>query len=153
MDRIPEISDEKLESLMEKIKPVIRYSRRITGAFKLVKHSEGDLYFIEPVDPREIAFTWEPKPTKFARNVNPEPYKSIGTYHNYGAPVLFKPSIAEVLAQIPEEDIKRCVAFETISEGLDGANCLPEGCHVTTTRLYEKVHSAKPKGKPTPVKI
>jgi len=106
MAELPKISDGRLEELMKEIKPVVRHSRRITSRDdKLVRDGEGDLYFIEDVDPRGVAFTWDPKPARMAEEVNPNSYKSIETIHSYGAPVFFKPSIAEVLAQIPEEDI------------------------------------------------
>jgi hypothetical protein len=47
MERIPEISKEKLTELCKKIKPVV--------SFKGIPH------FIKPVDPEKIAFTWDPK--------------------------------------------------------------------------------------------
>jgi len=136
MVELPEISDGRLEELIKEIKPVVRYSRRITSREdKLVQDDKGDLYFIEDVDPRKIAFTWDPKPARMAEEVNPNPYKTIKTIHSYGAPVLFKPSIAEVLAQIPEDDIGRCVAFETDHLGFTEGSSY----HLAQTRLYEKL--------------
>ena len=136
MSELPKISDGRLEELMGEIKPVVRYSRRVTSRKdKLVQDDEGDLYFIQDVDPRGVAFTWAPKPARIADEVNPNPYKSIETIHSYGAPVFFKPSIAEVLAQIPEDDIGRCVAFETNPLGFTEGSSY----HLAQTRLYEKL--------------
>ena len=136
MSELPKISDGRLEELMKEIKPVVRYSRRITSREdKLVQDDEGDLYFIKDVDPRDVAFTWDPEPARMAEEVNPNSYKSIKTIHSYGAPVFFKPSIAEVLAQIPEDDIRRCVAFETNYLGFTEGS----SCHLAQTRLYEKL--------------
>jgi hypothetical protein len=135
MSKIPTISNERLNGLVKKIKPVIRAAKISTSkGTRLEEYKEGDLYFIKPVNPRDVAFTWEPKPTRRARRVNPIPYKTIGTLHTYGAPVFFKPSIAEVLSQIPEEDLDRCVAFETCYLKFAENNLY----HEAKTRLYEK---------------
>jgi hypothetical protein len=133
--KLPEISDEKLEKLLKDIKPVVRFSKKNSSEAGLVRDDEGDLYFIEDVDPRGIAFTWDPKPTGIAERVNPNPYRTIQTIHSYGAPAFFKPSIAEVLAQIPEEEYAKCVAFET-----DSNNGFTQDSeyHTATTKLYER---------------
>ncbi|MBS3134181.1 hypothetical protein J4214_03035 [Candidatus Woesearchaeota archaeon] len=132
---IPTITNKNLEELMKKIKPVIRVSR-VTNSkgSRLEEDPDGDLYYIKPVEPRKVAFNWDPKPTRLAKSVNPNPYKKIITIHDYGAPSLFKPSIAEVLAQIPEKDIKKCVAFETNLLGFTDSSSY----HTAQTRLYEK---------------
>ena len=137
MERIPEITDQRLEELASQIKPVVRFK----GKKGRVPKYNGVLFYIADVDLRGTAFTWEPKATKIADDLNI--YAMIRTFHSYGAPSFFKPSIAEVLAQIPQEDIGRVVAFETLtskidSTSLDIKNCLPDGYHWTTTRLYEK---------------
>lgn len=135
MSQIPQISNERLEELVRKIKPVVRMAKVTTSrGSRMEGDCEGDLYFIEDVDPRKIAFTWSPKPTRMAEEVNPNPYKTIVTIHGYGAPVFFKPSIAEVLAQISEEDTGRCVAFETNELGFTEDS----SCHTAKTRLYER---------------
>ena len=55
--------------------------------------------YIKPVDLFGIAYTWDPKPAGKAKDV--KPLCDITTYHTYGYYGFFKPSIAEVLAQIP----------------------------------------------------
>jgi len=88
MARTLEITDERLEELSQQIKPVVRFSRRVTSKSDgLVKDGEGDLYHIESVDLRDVAFTWDPKPARIADEVNPNPYKTLRTIHDYGAPV------------------------------------------------------------------
>jgi len=122
-EKIPEISDERLEELCEKIKPVVDNSRR---------HDKVQLWYIKAVDPRDMSFLWDPKPTKRARGLRK--YKEIVTLHSYGAPVLFKPSIAEVLSQIPEKDIDNVAAFETEHLGFsEGSNY-----HTAVTILYTR---------------
>ena len=128
MAKIPEISNERLEELAARIKPVVKFAGRI----KLDKYSDGGLYYLEYVDLRGSAFSFNPKPIRAAVEINPNSYKQIKTFHRHGT-VYFKPSIAEVLAQIPEEDIGRCVAFETLEDTFSEKG----GCHVGLTLLYE----------------
>lgn len=128
MNRIPSISDEQLNELYQRIKPVARKSR-------------GDLYYIRDVDPRGVAFTWDPKYTQKAKGL--QPLQNIVTYHTYGYYGFFKPSVAEVIAQIPKDCIDQVVAFET--KGPEDASDLNQhiqelndGYHVATTTLYEQ---------------
>jgi hypothetical protein len=130
---IPEISDEKLEKLAKRIKPIVR-------------NKNGVPYHIKKVDLRDIAYTWSPKLTKKSPAFNI--ISDITTHHSYGYYGFFKPSIAEVIAQIPEEYIDRVIAFEIVrcpetrndmfgnDEGLEAVNA---GYQIAITRLYEKV--------------
>lgn len=126
---IPEITDERLAELVERIKPIVRWDN-------------GDQYYIEPVDPRGVAFTWDPTPTKKAMGLMP--IRDITTYHTFGYHGMFKPSIAEVLAMIPEDVIDEVVAFEIVElpETADDLNknfeALIDGYHVAKTRLYKR---------------
>jgi hypothetical protein len=113
---IPKITDERLTELLIRI--------------KVVHHFEKELYYIKPVDPRRIAFTWDPIKDGEAKGL--KILKQIYTYHDYGHPALFKPSIAEVLAQIPEDVIDEVVAFETQYVDFDEGN----DCHIACTILY-----------------
>ncbi len=82
---IPKLTDERLAELQAIIKPVV---------------PDGtDLWYIQDVDPRTIAFTWDPKPTVRATGL--KPLRTVRTLHTYGYHGFFKPSIAEVLAQVP----------------------------------------------------
>lgn len=142
--RIPEISDRRLEQLMRQIKPVARFRRTLFQdgiavgvAVPPYQHPYGTLHFIKKVHPRKASFTWEPKSSRVARTIEDKPYRVITTYHSFGAPSLFKPSIAEVIAQIPEEELGRVAAFETVYWDMDARrNCTSDGYHVTDTRLY-----------------
>lgn len=122
------ISDGRLSELAGRIRPVVRFAEGRTGLFM---SEEGWLYFIEPVDPRRQAFTWDPTPTEKAPPM--ETLTEIMTYHEYGAPSFFKPSVAEVLVCIPNRYIDLVTAFETVDPYLDGEH------HVATTRLYREI--------------
>lgn len=124
---IPEVSNEYVFDLAKRIKPVVEFS------------SKGK-HYIKPVDLFRIAYTWEPKPAKRAKGL--KPLCDITTYHAFGYQAFFKPSIAEVLAQIPAEHLDKVVAFEIVKgpETADDLNgeleALNAGYHVATTRLY-----------------
>ena len=137
--RIPEVPSERIEELSKRIKPVVRFSRR--GFFmRLCVSADGKPFFIKKVDLFGIAFTWSPKPTKRARGL--KQVVDITTYHTWGYYGCFKPSIAEVLAQIPDEYVYEVNAFEIVDSPKTSADLcrypeeLNEGYHVATTRLY-----------------
>ncbi len=135
MKRIPEIPDKKLEMLVKKVKPVVRCSRLLDTEI-VEPDPEGDLLcYIEYDDPRMDNFIRNPKPKSIAEGL--KHLADIKTYHKFGVPVMFSPSIAEVLAQIPKKYLDKVVAFETIANGLSHDN-LVDDYHVTVTRLYKK---------------
>ena len=123
---IPKISDEELRSRAARIKALVR--------------KEGKLYTIEqPKNLRQTAFLWDPV-FKERSGVVME-LGRVRTLHSYGAPSLFKPSIAEVLAQIPPELAAKVKAFEVLGpDTADGMNGhwdeLNAGFHVAETILY-----------------
>jgi hypothetical protein len=125
---IPEVSRNDIERLAKIIRPIIR------------NHQDGQAYYIKSVDLFETAYTWDPKITKIAIGI--KPIVDITTYHTYGYYGFFKPSVAEVLAQIPAEHLNKVVAFEIIGspETAEDMNeehaALNAGYHVATTRLY-----------------
>lgn len=125
---IPELSDEKLNELASRIKP-------------LVRDKTGNARNIRPVDLRSVAYTWSPKRVG-------EPVTSLESLaefrclHRYGYYGMFKPSIAEVICQIPANLIDRATHFEIV-QSPKWANDLNEeqaalnaGFHVSTVRLY-----------------
>jgi len=126
---IPEVPEKEIRARAKTIKPVI------AGGAK-------GLHYIKEVDLFNVAYTWNPKPTKPATGL--EPIQDIKTYHEYGYYGLFKPSIAEVLAQIPEKLLKEVVAFQlvgwpkTASDLNEERDALDAGYHVATARLYRK---------------
>jgi len=124
---VPEITEEKLRYLIQKIVPVVRENNK--------------LYQIIIPDLRNIAYTWDYKITEECNNL--KEVKRIKTHHYCGYYGLFKPSIAEVLAQIPEDLIDKVNAFEIISDVCSGTDdeikIFKEGNgHLATTILYEK---------------
>ncbi|MBI4118791.1 MAG: hypothetical protein HY452_00830 [Parcubacteria group bacterium] len=134
---IPKIPKKRIKELAKRIKPVVRFARGANGLFE---SSEGHLFHIKPVDLFGIAYTWDPKPTDKATGL--KRLCDIRTYHTYGYYGFFKPSIAEVLAQIPTEHLTEVVAFEIVESPETAGDlnreheALNAGYHVATTRLY-----------------
>jgi len=124
---VPEITEGKLNNLIKIIIPLIRKGNK--------------LYSIELPDLRNTAYTWEPKVTKESDML--EEVTRIKTNHYCGYYGFFKPSIAEVLAQIPEDLIGKIDAFEIIGDIDSGTDTevkiFNEGNgHLATTILYKK---------------
>lgn len=134
---IPEISDQRLKELTARIKPIVRFAQDEIG---FTRNEDGAQFYIEDVDPRNVAFTWDPKPTTEASGLTT--LTDIRTYHSWGYYGFFKPSVAEVLAQIPEELVDRVAAFEIVdhprtSQDLHReSEALNAGYHVASTRLF-----------------
>ena len=132
IDSIPKISKDRVLELYSRIKPVVRFYRG-----ELSEDGRGKLYHIKKVNPFNIAFTWDPKPLKIARGL--EKIIDIETLHTWGYYGIFKPSIEEVLAQIPREYIDRVSAFETQLVSLDPSVAIRGDYHVAMTSLYENI--------------
>lgn len=82
------IADDTLAIMMAKYKPLIKRSD-----VHLVEH----MFEIQESDPRTQAYQWAPV---LAREVNAVLVTEIDGFFRFGAPVFFKPSIAEVCAQL-----------------------------------------------------
>jgi hypothetical protein len=123
---IPAVPRERTVALAERIKPVVRDER-------------NTLRYIKPVDLFSASFLWEP--TLLGSAADLREIGRITTYHTFGHLLFFKPSVAEVLAQIPDTYLGAAIAFEVIGPGdADDLNienaALTAGYHVATTILY-----------------
>lgn len=109
------ISDEDLERKMKLYKHVHRF--------------EEGLFNVIPCHPRNQACTWDPKKEGEARK-DIEAFDMVPTFHGYGHPMFFKPSLAEALAQIPKSP--ELCAFEI--KHFD--HLKDPGFHIAQTILY-----------------
>ena len=132
---IPRISDEELMKRYSKIRPIVSI--------------DGVKYFLRDYTLEKIKFTsyiWyvlEDK-TEFADYDSSMKVIDFKCLHTYGHPLMFNPSIAEVLSQIPDGNLEKVDAFEIIEE----PQCLGElqfdesayekGYHVSIVRLYKR---------------
>lgn len=125
--QVPGMSEQRILELARQIKPVVTFKE------------EGSCY-IDPVDPFSESYLWDPQPADPATGLNV--LCDITTYHPYGYYGSFKPSIAQVILQVPSEHLDRVVAFEIVKlpetvEDLEAeGEIFNSGYHVATTRLY-----------------
>lgn len=124
---IPEIDDTTLSQLCRFIQPVVRFGRH--------------LYYIEPCSLRYQSFLSDPKLTRRARWL--EPVGTFTTYHKFGYPGFFAPSVAEVLAQIPRGWLPGVHAFSVAgpqaAEDLNAQmDAIDKGVHRAVTTVYRR---------------
>lgn len=122
---VPHISNKKLKRMRTIVKPIVR-------------DENGHLHRIKPCHPKNVAFTWEPK---LQDEVAVKEIGRIKTHHYCAYYGFFKPSIAEVLAQIPKEMLPLVRFFEVLSDTDSGTqdqvHCFRSGNgHLATTILY-----------------
>gem|GEM_PF-6445853 len=132
--RLPDISDEELESLYTKIKPLVRCQG-------------GVLCYIPTVDNLSHLRDYN-----FLRSYNSFARKAVGlwaleditTYHSAGYMAEFQPTVAEVLSQIPKRWINgEVVGFEIIDHWLleldqEDDDAMVKLRHGASVRLYGK---------------
>ncbi len=132
---IPDISDEELLRRYQKIKPIVEVG--------------GVKYFLREFSKKEL------KNQSYINEVEKDIVKKVNMrlfvpcigqdfecIHKYGHPMFFKPSIAEVLAQIPEGQVDFVDAFEIIefpqvdNELIINKIVFDNGYHISMVRLY-----------------
>ena len=126
---IPKLSQDQINQFLAHMEPVFH-------------DYHNKLWSMKPVNPYNVAFTWEPKSVGESHHDLVE-LERIRTRHTFGAPALFKPSINEVLAQIPEDLIALTVAFETFPEYDPAVGAMSQFTedgeqHEATTVLYAR---------------
>ena len=133
VELVPEIHDSWLNEIASRIQPLL-YNRG-THRYHLIENLTKDL--------RRTAYTWDAKLGQEVGVFNPLNELDIITFHKYGAPALFKPSIAEVIACIdryvpaiknPECPIKY---WYLLSDNLSAANIIGD-CHWCHCKLFGK---------------
>ncbi len=124
--RVPEITMERLLELSERIKPVVHFNGIGLCYIKLNKNLL-------------VPFLRDYEATERADGL--KTLCDITTFHTFGYHIYFNPTVAEVLAQIPEELVRRAVAFQVVSDptkdvSTHDVEALAAGYHAATTRLY-----------------
>lgn len=125
---IPDITDDDLKVRAKHIKPLVLHK----GKLRHIKKPKGL---------RDIAYTWDIKVKGKATGLMK--LATIRTLHTYAYYGFFKPTIAEVLAQIPREYLSDAVGF-TIKGPDDAADLNREreatnaGFHVAEVTLYRE---------------
>lgn len=136
---IPSISDEDLADLAKRIRPVTEVASAEFGSVRrFVDLSDVDL--------RRTALGWDdderllPCRDEFEAKygVRLAALDMVVMYFSFGAPSLFKPSAAEVLAQIPVKHREPCVGFEILRDDLGARNVHSVGVHMVPVILYTR---------------
>ena len=132
---IPEISDEELNERYQNIRPIIEYNGK---KYHLRDFTEKELRKLSYVYDTALNITDPVDMSLFVTRPDLE-FECIHTFGYYG---FFKPTIAEVLAQIPESVIPYVDAFEIIrtpscwEDFVKNKIIFDNGYHVSTVRLY-----------------
>lgn len=99
------------EELYSNIKPVLRFADNgYKGQTCLERNDKGNLYYIKNSEVRKKDFIWNSKPSKKAEGLV-EIANLLTTHETKGG--FARPSIADILEQIPLELQDQIVAFET----------------------------------------
>ena len=133
---IPKIDDKRLAELYRMLKPIVTIDemKYLLKEFTLEQLRNQSYIWNRYEDKREIV-----DPSKL------EPVEDFLCLHTYGYYGLFKPSIAEVLSQVPEKTIYEANTFEIIEapETREDVFRYPEvidnGFHLSKVRSY-KMH-------------
>ncbi len=135
--QIPRISDNKLLELYSKIKPIVT-----------IKEIKYLLKEFELLDLRGISYLEKINKNK-SSIIDNNKLEIMGDFlclHTYGYATIFKPSIAEVLAQYPEDLINSSNLFEiieqpkTLEDVTKYRKLFDCGYHLSKVRAY-KLHN------------
>ena len=108
----------KEEALMlaKRIRPVM--TRTANGKFKMLlvdKKLDGDKHWVDGGKIYNQSYTFNDLRQIYDKAENLTEVATINTYHRCGYPALLKPSVYEVLYQIPQDLLDKVVAFELFS--------------------------------------
>lgn len=134
---IPEITDEELKIRYKRTKPIVEIEGK---KYLLREYTQEEL--------REKSYLWYMEQDK-REEINIDEYAPLVDYdfeciHKYGYHAFFKPSIAEVLAQIPSDLARLVDLFEIIDEPKTVEDfsknkiVFDNGYHISKVRLYWK---------------
>lgn len=127
---IPKMSTEEIAHWYATIKPIVNHDTYLR------KLSTKEL--------QTVAYIWLNEPTDYADKVDFSKLSVLEDrkmLHGWGYYGFFKPSVGEIIRQIPKEYLKKVVAFEII-DGAIAMNStfideLNAGFHVSIVRLYQ----------------
>ena len=101
---------EKALELAKRIRPVM--SQNENGRLCVDNHPTYPKYWVNGCKIYHQSYTFAANTTFYSKATDLEPIAQITTYHRCGHPLLLKPSVYEVLYQIPVDLLDDVVAFE-----------------------------------------
>lgn len=109
---IPRVTPEQVESLLARLTP-------------LVKDEAGKLRTIELPNAFNQAYTWSPVLKDTVERSTLKLVARFHSLHTAGYIALFKPSLAEVLAQLPADLPESACAFELVMDSVEIVHDVP----------------------------
>ena len=140
---IPEMTTEDIVKWSQKIKPIVCHN--------------GDLKYMRELSPDELvhkSYTWLNKPEDYGNKVDLSTlsvFTDVKMLHRFSYHGFFKPSVGEIIRQIPEEMRHLTDAFQIIysPSGWPDFNIFKDefdqNYHVSIVRLYQKSADGYPK--------
>lgn len=127
--KIKKLPDAECERLLKQMTPV----KEVDGKLFPILRTRDDK---QDVTLWNTAFTWDPHLGPELKDIELYDLARIETYHTCGYIALFKPSLGEVLSQIPLNLRADVTHFETLTHD-DVVGCFSDGDgHRTVTKLY-----------------
>lgn len=132
---IPTMSKDTIAKWYSTIRPIVHEGNKFT--------------FLRELSSQEISgcgYTWLNDPKDYAETVDFSKlsfFADVKMLHGYGYYGLFKPSVGEVIRQIPADMLEKAVAFEIIYSPMTAADFeqfreeFDAGFHVSIVRLYK----------------
>jgi len=136
----------------------------IQGKLRQVIKKNGELFFVEAVNPYCESCLWDPKVTEKVSKHYVEAHHTVKnptiTIHRYDAPVLFKPSVFEIMCQIrgfmgrkKESDLDSIHGFriesndKPINEWTSLEHeAMQQGFHIGFLHVYQKLSTTTGSG-------
>jgi hypothetical protein len=135
--RVPKFDRELIDRYVPLIKPLVRPQGQSSKDWI---QNGGDLFMImSNHDPYRQSFSWNPTRLEAAEGLRE--VARITTYHGHGYYGLFKPSVAEVISQIPSDILDTVDAFMVLGpDDIDDLrlqwDAIEAGVHRAVTVLF-----------------
>lgn len=130
------LTKENALELAKRIRPVMSMDE--SGKFSISNDPENPKYWVSGCKIYGQSYTFAAGEKVYGKAEKLEPVAKITTYHVAGHPLFLKPSVYEVLYQIPTELVDKTVAFELYAPSSSVYDIYNDeiGRHALTCILY-----------------
>lgn len=138
---IPMMEKDEIAKWYKNIRPIVNYKSKNNCNKKQVY-----LRKLKNNELTDLSYTWLQNEKDYAEQVEYEKLSALADVkmiHRFGLYGLFKPSVGEVICQIPKELLPKVVAFEIIYNPINNSDFnlfkkeFDAGFHVSVVRLYQ----------------
>ena len=143
-----QLTQEKAVELAQRIRPVM--SKDENGRLSLFNEPKHPKYWVDGRKIYNESYTFASDKEVYAKTDKLVQIAKIITYHKCGYPLFVKPSVYEVLYQIPPELLDKVVAFELYAPSASAYDVYNDdvGRHALTCILYAGKMPKKVRQKP-----